>query len=178
MTVPNIVEPQQRSSLLVYNHNLENLSVERFTLRDAEKGTNMDYMPYSIFILAGRDPNALLNATILHKYSEQTFQTFFKHFATKASWTYAGNGHTYRATYEEASCLCYSEWEKYNGTVTELIMVLNMNKVATWLSLTILFLLMITLVVFIIVFQVVFPCIYVTSCGMSGRCACNGCGGR
>jgi hypothetical protein len=143
--------------MLVYNHTLENLDAERFTLRDADKGTNMDYMSYSIFFLVGQDPNALLNASILQKYSEQTFQTFFKYFATKANWTHAGDSRIYRAAYEEAPYLSYSEWERFNNIVTERIEVLNMNKEATWLSMTILFLLMIILVILLIVFQVVYP---------------------
>ncbi len=75
---------------MVSNHTIENLGAERFTLRDTGKGTNMDFMSYANFVLSNKYATALLDPTILHRHSEQTFQTFFKHFVTTANWTYGG----------------------------------------------------------------------------------------
>ncbi len=47
--------------------------------------------------------------------------------------------------------------ERFKRTITEHIEVLSMNEVATWLSLAILFLLMIILVTLIAAFQIVYP---------------------
>ncbi|KAF3042745.1 hypothetical protein E8E12_009756 [Didymella heteroderae] len=156
LTAPHIVEPQMRSSMMVANHTIENLAAERFAIRDTDKGTNTDYMSYANFVLANKDPTALLNTTLLQKYSEKTFQTFFKHFVTSANWTYGGEASMSRAAYEELSGY-QQQNEKFDGVVTERIEVLSMNKVATWLSLTILFLLMIILVIIIVALQVAYP---------------------
>ena len=85
LTAPHMVEPQMHSSMMVANHTIENLAAERFALRDIDKGTNMDYMSYANFVLANKDPTALLNSTLLQQHSEKTFQTFFKHFVTSAN---------------------------------------------------------------------------------------------
>lgn len=154
LTAPHIVEPQMRSSMMVANHTIENLAAERFALRDTDKGTNMDYMSYANFVLANKDPTALLNTTLLQTHSEKTFQTFFKHFVTRANWTYGGSASRAAYEYHEAY---WAQNEKFDGVITERIEVLSMNKVATWLSLAILFLLMIILGILIIALQVVYP---------------------
>ncbi|KZM27144.1 uncharacterized protein EKO05_0004684 [Ascochyta rabiei] len=156
LSAPHIVEPQMRSSMMVANHTIENLDAERFALRDSDKGTNMDYMSYANFVLANKDPTALLNTTLLQQHSEKTFQTFFKHFVATANWTYGGKFSVSRAAYEELWSY-QRQAEKFDGIVTERIEVLSMNKVATWLSLVILFLLMIILVILIVTLQVVYP---------------------
>jgi hypothetical protein len=156
LTAPHMVEPQMHSSMMVANHTIENLAAERFALRDIDKGTNMDYMSYANFVLANKDPTALLNSTLLQQHSEKTFQTFFKHFVTGANWTYGAEGPGSRAAYEYHEAY-WMRSEKFDGIITERIEVLSMNKVATWLSLTILFLLMIVLVILIVALQVVYP---------------------
>lgn len=156
LTAPHIVEPQMRSSMMVANHTLENLAAERFALRDADKGTNMDYMSYANFVLANKDPTALLNTTLLQQHSEKTFQIFFKHYVTTANWMYGGESSVSRAAYEELPGY-QQQMEKFDGILTERIMVLSMNKLATWFSLTILFLLMIILITLIVALQVVYP---------------------
>jgi hypothetical protein len=156
LTAPHMVEPQMHSSMMVANHTIENLAAERFALRDIDKGTNMDYMSYANFVLANKDPTALLNSTLLQQHSEKTFQTFFKHFVTSANWTHGAEGPGSRAAYEYHEAY-WMRSEKFDGIITERIEVLSMNKVATWLSLTILFLLMIVLVILIVALQVVYP---------------------
>ena len=112
-----------RSSMMVSNHTIENLAAERFAFRDTNEGLNMDYMSYATFILAKKDPTALLNATTLQQHSEQTFQTFFKHFATTANWTYGGASSISKAVYEELSSF-RKEAEKFDGVITERIEIL------------------------------------------------------
>lgn len=155
LTAPNIIEPAYSSSSMVANHTIENLGAERFALRDTDKGTNMDYMSYANFVLADKNATALLNTTILRQHSERTFQTFFKHFATTANWTYGGPYADSQAVYEESSF--DRTTGKFNGTVTERIEVLHMSKVATWLSVIILLLLMAILAVLIVGLRVVYP---------------------
>ncbi|KAF3048700.1 hypothetical protein E8E11_007746 [Didymella keratinophila] len=142
--------------MMVANHTIENLAAERFALRDTDKGTNMDYMSYANYVLANKDPTALLNSTLLQQHSEKTFQTFFKHFVTGANRTYGGEGSASRAAYEYHEAY-WAQNEIFDGINTERIEVLSMNKVATWLSLTILFLLMIILIILIVSLQVVYP---------------------
>ncbi|KAH6629098.1 hypothetical protein C7974DRAFT_312103, partial [Boeremia exigua] len=151
LTAPSIIQPAYSTSTMVYNQTIENLGAERFTLRDTDKGTNMDYMSYANYVLANKDATALLNTTALQKYSEQTFQTFFKHFAASANWTYNSYSLS-RAAYEVDGST-----EEFNGTITQRIEALSMNKVATWLSLSILFLLTVILVVLIVALQTVYP---------------------
>lgn len=145
-----------QSSMMVANHTIENLAAERFALRDSNEGLNMDYMSYANFILAKKDPTALLNTTTLQQYSQQTFQAFFKHFAATGRWEYGGANSVSKAAYEEVSNT-RNKTEKFDGIITERIEILSMNKVATWLSLTILFLLIIILVILIVSLQVVYP---------------------
>lgn len=156
LTAPHIVEPQMHSSMMVANHTIENLAAERFALRDADKGTNMDYMSYANYVLANKDPTALLNTTLLQRHSEKTFQTFFRHFVTSADWAYGGGGSVARAAYEYHEAYGLQN-EKFDGIITERVEVLSMNEVATWLSLTILFLLVIILITLIVSLQVVYP---------------------
>ncbi|KAJ8115377.1 hypothetical protein OPT61_g2973 [Boeremia exigua] len=156
LTAPNIVVPDYASSMMVFNQTLENLDAERFTLRDNDKGTNMDFMSYSNFVLSNKNATALLDPATSRKHSEQTFQTFFKHFATTANWTYGGPLSVSRAAYEDIGAFDRTS-ERFQRTITERIEILSMNEVATWLSLTILFLLMAILVTLIVAFQTIYP---------------------
>lgn len=51
-----------------------------FVMRDRQHGLNMDLMTYSMFTLANKDPEALLNYSTLVGHANRTFQTFFQHF--------------------------------------------------------------------------------------------------
>lgn len=115
----------------------------------------MDYMSYANYVLANKNPSALLNSTLLQEYSEKTSQTFFKHFVTGANWTYGGTSSISGAAYEELRGYQQKN-EKFDGVKTERIGFLNMNKVATWVSLTIFFLLVIILVVLVVALQIVY----------------------
>jgi hypothetical protein len=140
------------SSLLVFNGTIEDLSSERFSVRDSDRGLNMDFMSYSNFYLANKDPDALLDPDVLFRHSEKTFQTFFKHFVAKGAWP-KGDG--------EGGMMAYEPFmlndDQLNGTISERIELLAMNETATWLSLGILFFLIIILVVLIVSLQIVYP---------------------
>jgi hypothetical protein len=158
LTAPHIIESPRYSSELVFNRTLEDLGSGRFTIRDTDKGLNMDFLSYSNYILVDKDATALLDHKILLKYSEKTLQTFFKHFAATAKWTYDYDDSS--AAYADFSVeyeVGFYSSEKANGTASKHVEVLTMNKVATWLSLTIVFLLMIILIVLIVSLQIVYP---------------------
>jgi hypothetical protein len=141
------------SSWLVYNRSIEDVSSERFSIRDTDKGLNMDFMSYSNYFLAKQDPTALLDPNTLFEQSEKTFQTFFKHFATTGRWSYGSTNK--RTVYNDAYGLYRGE--EVNGTLAQRIEVLAMNEVATWLSLAIIFLLIVILLVLIVSLQIVYP---------------------
>jgi hypothetical protein len=153
LTAPHIMDPPKPSSWLVFNKSIEDVSNERFSIRDTSKGLNMDFMSYANFHLANKNPTALLNHTALFEHSEKTFQTFFKHFAATGQWNY-GNLHK-SSVYDNED----GPWsaETVNGTFIERIEVLSMNETATWLSLGIIFALIVILVVLIVSLQIVYP---------------------
>ncbi|PLB55395.1 hypothetical protein P170DRAFT_39733 [Aspergillus steynii IBT 23096] len=72
----------------------ENTDDNTYTIRDETNGLNMDFMTYSMYSLAGKDPSALIDPDTFLKYASQTFTTFFQHFAsnnislTTGSWAY------------------------------------------------------------------------------------------
>ncbi|KAK1146420.1 hypothetical protein N8T08_003207 [Aspergillus melleus] len=72
----------------------ENTDDNTYTIRDETNGLNMDFMTYSMYSLAGKDPSALIDPDTFTKYASQTFSTFFQHFASNnisletGSWVY------------------------------------------------------------------------------------------
>jgi hypothetical protein len=133
------------SSILVDNRTLEDLSIERFSIRDKQLGINMDFMSRANFFQAGDDPTALLNASALIEYSQHTFQTFFKHFVARGK---VGKKNAFWNDYVDG---------RINGTVAQRIQVLKMNETATWLSLAIIFVLIAILAVVIVALHIVYP---------------------
>ncbi|CAO2648819.1 Nn.00g097680.m01.CDS01 [Neocucurbitaria sp. VM-36] len=150
LTAPHIVKPPIASSWLVYNQSLEDVASERFNIRDRDRGLNMDFMSYANLHKVGNDPTALLDTTLLLRHSEKTFQTFFKHFSVSGRWVDTAV-RTESAVFEENDHLLV------NGTISERIEILSMNETATWLSLAIIFVLVVILVVLIVSLQVVYP---------------------
>ncbi|KAJ4369882.1 hypothetical protein N0V83_005646 [Neocucurbitaria cava] len=134
---------------------LEDVASERFNIRDRDRGLNMDFMSYANLHKVRNDPTALLDTTLLLRHSEKTFQTFFKHFAVSGHWVDAG-GDTESAVFEEKQGPYSSEDLWVNGTVAERIEIPSMNETATWLSLSIIFVLVVILVV-LISLQIVYP---------------------
>ncbi|KAF2129747.1 hypothetical protein P153DRAFT_366257 [Dothidotthia symphoricarpi CBS 119687] len=126
--------------------NFEDLEDERFNIRDKDNGLNMDFMSYSNYVQANKDPTALLNAETLLKYSQHTFQTFFQHFASQTSWI---DGQP--MVHQKIS------GQKVDVITTERIEVLAMVEGATWLCLAILFLLVVILGVLVVSLKQVYP---------------------
>ncbi|CAO2656417.1 Nn.00g052200.m01.CDS01 [Neocucurbitaria sp. VM-36] len=127
----------------------ENLDDERFNIRDKSRGLNMDLMSYSNLFQAGMDPLALLDPEKLLDYSQNTFQTFFQHYASQTKWT-------------DGKMMAYEEISdgpdtKVEVVVTERIETLTMVPSATWLSLAIIFILLLILVTLIASLKVVYP---------------------
>ena len=55
---------------------------QRFNIR--KTGLNMDYMYYSMFSLVDSDPIALLDPATMERTAQQTFSTFFQHYASSS----------------------------------------------------------------------------------------------
>ncbi|KAI4939211.1 uncharacterized protein J4E92_000495 [Alternaria infectoria] len=133
---------------------IEETASERFNIRDRDRGLNVDFMSYANWNLANKDTESLLNTTTLLRHSEKTLQIFFKHFVNSGSSSLSGRWSSSgpeRAAYQRASS------EPVNGTFTKRIEVLAMNETATWLSLTILILLIVILVTLVVSLQIVYP---------------------
>lgn len=158
LTAPHIIEPLAPRSWLVYNHSIEDIGTERFNVRDTERGLNMDFMSYANWHLAQKDSAALLDPATLLRHSETTLQIFFKHFAATGTRpkTLSYTGDTLTTVFEDEERFAWKD-TGVNGTLTTRVEVLVMNETATWLSLSIIFLLIVILVVLIVSLQVVYP---------------------
>ncbi|OAG04039.1 uncharacterized protein CC84DRAFT_1149876 [Paraphaeosphaeria sporulosa] len=137
------------SSLQTYP--VEDLNDNKYNIREPTLGLNMDLMTYSMFAIADKDPQVLLNYTALTTYANRTFQTFFQHFVnekmtwTKEGWAYQKLGDTSleglgQAVDENGTAIADRVYIRpdTNPTVTasvsKRIQTLHMNSVATYLS--------------------------------------------
>jgi hypothetical protein len=66
----------------------ESLDDQTFNIR--KPGLNLDYMSYSMFSLVDFDPTALLDPATMERTAQQTFSTFFQHFASSSVTTTDG----------------------------------------------------------------------------------------
>ena len=114
----------------------------------------MDFMSYANLHKVRNDARTLLNSSELLRHSGQTFQTFFKHFAVAGRWAYGAEKK--RTVFEDKMGWPGRDtW--VNGTVSQRIEVLSMHETATWLSLGIIFVLVLILVVLTVSLQIVYP---------------------
>lgn len=139
----------------------ENTDDNTYTIRDETNGLNMDFMTYSMYSLAGKDPSALIDPDTFSKYASQTFSTFFQHFASNnvsletGSWAYqpinASLPHDLAPAIDDifmpssepaATQDVIHPISHTNRTVTaratRRVELLRMNEVAVWLSIGIL----------------------------------------
>lgn len=133
-----------------------------FSFLDRSQGLNLDFMTYSMYAMANKDPSALLDASTMQNHAEKTFSTFFQHFvssnlsATTPSWAYQEINAS--LPYGSNSTSKYIPDEGYQslplplpppppsrGTnrtalveVSTQVELLRMNAVAVWLSVAIL----------------------------------------
>jgi hypothetical protein len=133
----------------------ESLDENAFVFRDPGNGINMDLMTYSMYTLAKKDPEALLNFTTLAHHADRTFQTFFQHFVNSGM-SLSKGGYAYQPIDDNSMNTLGHAVDK-NGTriaeksfpvlntnrtieasVSQRIRVLHMNTTATYLSTAIL----------------------------------------
>jgi hypothetical protein len=126
-----------------------------FVMRDKDHGLSMDLMTYSMYTLANRDPEALLDYDTLVTHANQTFQTFFQYFVRNGMSLTEG-GLVYQKVNDE-SYKGLGQPITVNGTslpshqysiptanrtidawVSNRIQVLHLNSVATYLTVAIL----------------------------------------
>jgi hypothetical protein len=109
----------------------------------------MDFMSYANLFQANMDPLVLLDPATLEKYSQRTFQTFFQHFASKTKWI-DGQSMVYKNAPDDRA-------GKFEVATTQRIETLNMVASATWLSLAIIFILVVILSICIVTLKIVYP---------------------
>jgi hypothetical protein len=127
----------------------ENLDDERFNIRDTRRGLNMDFMSYANLFKVKMNPLALLDPDTMLNHTQHTFQTFFQHYASQTKWL-------------DGSMMAYETkdngGDKVDVIITERIRTLVMVPAATWLSLTIIFILMSILILLIGTLRILYPC--------------------
>lgn len=143
----------------------EDLEDNTFTFRDPSHGLNMDFMTYSMYAMAGKDPTALLDASLLQNLTQTTLSTFFRHYVSNNLSMTAG-GSAYQPINASLPEGMVPPWNKSANTymdpaprpvsntsrtamaeVHTRIEVLEMNAVAVWLSTAILVWLVATTIV-------------------------------
>lgn len=127
----------------------ENLDDDRFNIRDKEKGYNMDFMSYANLHQAKMDPMVLLDTDVLLNHSQRTFQTFFQHFASQTKWL-DGQMMAYESTAADST-------KQIEVVISQRIETLNMVPSATWLSLTIISILVVILGILIVSLKIIYP---------------------
>jgi hypothetical protein len=133
----------------------ESLDENAFVFRDPENGLNMDLMTYSMYTLADKDPEALLDFATLAKHADHTFQTFFQQFVNSELSSSKG-GYVYQPINdnsmdflgppvdENRTLIAEKQFPVLNtnrtveASMSQRIRVLHMNAIATYLSTTIL----------------------------------------
>lgn len=58
----NQIDTGDLKNSAVANNEMVDLEIERFNVRDQQKGYNMDFMSYTNFFLAGNDQLSLISA--------------------------------------------------------------------------------------------------------------------
>lgn len=146
----------------------ERTQYNAFNFRDQENGLNFDLMTYSMYVMAGKDPQALLNYTMLVTTANRTLQTFFQQFV-QAGVNITSGGYAFQAINDETmtsigravdlkgNAISQPVYPALNAdprgvaTVTNRIQILYLNPIATFLSIGILIWLIGTAIVIICV---------------------------
>jgi hypothetical protein len=134
---------------------VEDLNENAFVFRDPQNGLNMDLMTYSMYTLADKNPEALLDFTTLTRHADHTFQTFFQQFInselspSKGGYVYQpinDNGMEFLGppVDENGTLIAEKQFPVRNtnrtveASISQRIRVLHINAVATYLSTAIL----------------------------------------
>ena len=150
MFLDSLLGSADRTTLTV-----EDLNANAFVIRDQNNGISMDMMTYSMYTLAEKNPDALLNFTTLATYADRTFQTFFQHFVNSElslrkgglayqpvndnSMSSLGRSINENGTaIEEKKFPVLKSKRTITASVSHRIRVLHMNTTATYLSTAIL----------------------------------------
>lgn len=147
-------------------------SDQTYNIRDETLGVSLDFMTYAMYSLANKDPQELLDASVMESLAQTTFQVLFQHFVSSqvsmetGGWAYQPINHSLPADlaapiHSNISRINASYWNalhpnsKTNRTaivrVNTPIELLQMNTVAVILSVTVIGLLvLITIVISIL----------------------------
>jgi hypothetical protein len=109
-------------------------------------------MSYATFHLAQKNSTTLLDLARLAALSEKTLQMFFKHFATMDVRIYTSTPR--QAVYDSYQGPVRARFE---GKITQPVKILTLNETTTWLSLTIIIILILIFAVLIVARQIVYP---------------------
>lgn len=142
----------------------EALSDVTFNFRDTDQGLDLDLMTYSMYSMADKDPEALLDPAIMADLANKTFSTFFQHFVSTnrsetGSWTYQRINDTLPDNLgqilDDDGSVSANQTVSYpisqsNHTADVLVStpveMLRMGRVAVWLSVVVLVWLIVTVV--------------------------------
>lgn len=153
-------------------YGVEDMNDNTYNIRDRINGLNMDFMSYSMYSMAGKDPAALLDVDRFTSLAEKTFSTFFQHYISNnvsletGGWGYqkinaslpSDLGPALKIVQHHLPGTEATEFQDVihpishtNRTaaahVSQRVELLQMNAVAVWLSIGILIWLVITTVV-------------------------------
>lgn len=159
----------------VLGYNIEDLDDNTYTIRDEMNGLNMDFMTYSMFTMAGKDPKALLDPDTFLRLAQKTYTTFFQHYVSNnvsmqtGGWAYqkinaslpSGIGPAVQLEYNylpgTKATAYQDEMHPISHTnrtveahVSQRVELLQMNAVAVWLSIGIMAWLILTTIVVVV----------------------------
>ncbi|KAJ5751747.1 hypothetical protein N7520_008664 [Penicillium odoratum] len=143
----------------VGGYSTEDLTDNTYNIRDEINGLNMDFMTYSMYTMAGKDPSALLNVETFTTLAQKTFTTFFQHYVsnnvslTSGGWAYQTINASLPSTLGPAIELVDGYYPSNRATAYQDVMhpishtnrtvsarlsqrveLLQMNAIAVWLS--------------------------------------------
>ncbi|KAJ6020520.1 hypothetical protein N7540_006024 [Penicillium herquei] len=150
----------------------EDLNDNTYNIRDTINGLNMDFMTYSMWSMAGKNSQALLNTTTFTELAEKTYTTFFQHFVSQnlsaqtGGWAYQRINASLPSTLGPVvdivdNYMPGTTASKYQDTmhpishtnrtvsaeITQRVELLQMNTIAVWLSVSIMIWLIFTTII-------------------------------
>lgn len=152
-------------------YTIEDLDDNTYNIRDQMNGLNMDFMTYSMYTMAGKDPTALLDPETFTRLAEKTYTTFFQHFVSNnisletGGWAYQKINASLPSdigpvidwsayyvsdrtvsNYQDVSPISHTN-RTVSAQISQRVELLQMNAVAVWLSIGIMGWLILTTIV-------------------------------